>query len=65
MPWRIEDRESGFVVVQENSGEVVGTHDTREEAEAHLAALYASEDNKKARGGIPGFIADMIEEWGT
>jgi hypothetical protein len=42
MPWRVERRGSQWVVVKEATGEVVGRHGSREEAEAHRRALYAN-----------------------
>ena len=51
MPWHIEDNHescSGFAVVKDDDGSVTGCHDSREEAEAQLAALYASENRSVA-----------------
>jgi phage head maturation protease len=51
MPWHIEDNHescSGFAVVKDDDGSVAGCHDRREEAEAQLAALYASENRSVA-----------------
>lgn len=50
MPWHIveghgECASGQFAVVKDADGEVEGCHDTRDGAEAQLAALYASEDN--------------------
>lgn len=44
-PWRIERRNGKFAVVKVADGSVAGTHDTRDEAVAQLAALEASEDD--------------------
>lgn len=52
MPWHIEKRGDKFDVVKDDTGEVVGTHDTRASAEAQLRALYASE-NKTKRAPTP------------
>lgn len=49
MPWRISRGAagcSGFAVVKEDSGKLVGCHPTETAAKAHLRALYASESNK-------------------
>ena len=52
MPWHISNKHSecsGFAVVKDDDGKVVGCHKTRGEAEAQLAALYASEkDTQKS-----------------
>ena len=50
MPWHIEDNHpdcAGFSVVKDEDGEVEGCHRTRQQAEAQLAALYASEDDEE------------------
>mgnify|MGYP007071580219 CR=1 FL=1 len=47
MPWHIENNNPaclGFAVVEDEDGEVYGCHKTEQQAEAQLAALYASED---------------------
>lgn len=41
-PYRVEKRGNKFVVVKKDTGEVVGTHPTREKALAHLRALEAN-----------------------
>jgi len=46
MPWKVEKRGDEFAVVSKESGKVEGTHDTRQEAEEQVRALYASEDEK-------------------
>lgn len=46
MPWDV--RKSGcpeskpYAVVKESTGEVVGCHETRQDAESHMRALYAN-----------------------
>lgn len=48
MPYKIEKRGGKFAVVNEDSGKVMGTHPTEEEAKKNLAALEANvEDAKK------------------
>jgi hypothetical protein len=45
MPWHISDNAkgcSGYAVVLDATSEVVGCHKTKEDAKAHLAALYAN-----------------------
>lgn len=46
MPWRIERSEGRYCVVKESDGSVEACHDTRAEANDHMAALYASESGK-------------------
>lgn len=36
---------SGVAVVKDDDGRLMGCHDTEEEADRQLAALYASEDD--------------------
>lgn len=43
-PWHIEERDGEYCVIKDDDGEVEGCHETRDEAEDQLAALYASED---------------------
>jgi hypothetical protein len=43
-PWRVSRRGGKWVVTVAETGEAVGTHDSREEAEAHQRALYANAD---------------------
>jgi len=55
MPWHISDNAkdcSGYAVVLDATSEVVGCHKTKEDAKAHLAALYANvKDVKKMQFG--------------
>ena len=46
MPWHIGDHSecSGFAVVKDGDGSLAGCHETRGDAEAQMAALYASEN---------------------
>lgn len=49
MPWHISNKKeecSGYAVVKDDDGKVVGCHTTEAEAKAQLAALYASETKK-------------------
>ena len=49
MPWHISETApgcSGYAVVKDDTGEVVTCHKTKNDAEAHLKALYASEADK-------------------
>ena len=46
MPWKISRGAagcSGYAVVKEDSGKLVGCHPTESAAKAHMRALYASE----------------------
>lgn len=44
MPWKIERREGRYCVIKEDDGDNEGCHDTREEAERQMRALYATEN---------------------
>lgn len=49
MPWHISNKHkdcSGFAVVKDDNGQVVGCHKTEADAKGQLAALYASEAKK-------------------
>ena len=51
MPWHIETDNSecdDFAVVKDDDGAVEGCHETRNQAERQMAALYASEPDVKA-----------------
>lgn len=46
MPWQIKQNAAGcrgYAVVKESDGKLVGCHPSKSRAEAHLKALYASE----------------------
>lgn len=43
MPYRIEERDGKYCVVKETDGETIHCHETREQAEAQMKALYANE----------------------
>ena len=47
MPYRIEKRGNKWVVVNEETGKVKGTHDTEKEAKVHMRVLYAIEHGLK------------------
>lgn len=47
MPWHIAHNVegcSGYAVVKDDDGKVVGCHPSEKDAQAQLAALYASEN---------------------
>ena len=52
-PWKIVRVDGKFKVVGIEDGKVFGTHDTKEQAQAHMRALYANvpDARKDARGG--------------
>jgi hypothetical protein len=51
MPYNVQRAGSKYEVVQSQTGRVVGTHPTKEQAQAQLAALYANvKDAKKSDG---------------
>jgi hypothetical protein len=52
MPWNVQRAGSKYEVVQSQTGRVVGTHATREDANAQLAALHANvHESKKVDDG--------------
>lgn len=56
MPWHIESDNpdcSGFAVVKDSDSSVAGCHKTKADAEAQLAALYASEEGRTLAMTIP------------
>jgi hypothetical protein len=56
MPWHVEsdkDGCDGFAVVKDDDGSLEGCHDTQEDADAQVAALYGSESPKE---GEPGWL---------
>ncbi len=65
-PWHIEDDNGdcdGYAVVTDETDEVVGCHDTREEAQRHLEALYANvEEDSKSRGQKAGRVLSKANE---
>lgn len=56
MPWKVKHGAAGckgYAVVKESDGSLVGCHPSKSRAEAHLKALYASEEqNKKVKKSI-------------
>lgn len=78
MPWNIRDDHpecEGFAVVKSDDGELVACHDTRAQAEKHMAALYANEPEARssvldALDAVPNFRSvalidvDMTEKDG-
>lgn len=60
MPWHVEDDNpdcSGYAVVQDSNGKLMGCHDTRDEANGQMAALYASEEKALSS------LIDRLEMW--
>lgn len=49
MPYRIEKRGNKWVVVNEDTGKVKGTHDSEEKARAQMRLLYGIEHGLKPR----------------
>jgi hypothetical protein len=59
MPWHISNNAKGcdgYAVVKDDTGEVVGCHDSEGSAKDQLAALYASEANKNLSGWSGAFF---------
>jgi hypothetical protein len=60
MPYKIEKRGDKYVVVNEETGDVKGTHDTKEKAVAQMRLLYGiehgwepSKNKKKPKTVVP------------
>jgi len=52
VPWHLESDHpdcSGYAVVKDDDGEMVGCHTTKAEAQKHMAALYANENGSKMK----------------
>lgn len=47
MPWHIEESDGRFCVVKDDGGDNEGCHDSRDEAEAQMRALYANEPESR------------------
>lgn len=47
MPYEIQKRGNKFVVVKKDDGQVMGSHDSDNEAKAQIAAIHISEAKKK------------------
>lgn len=42
MPWEVRRRNGKFQTVKKGTNKVVGTHDSQEDADKHVRALYAN-----------------------
>lgn len=60
MPWEVRRRDSEYCVYEQNSGDLVACHSTRQEANDQMAALYASES---AKTGAPMVWKGMDGTW--
>jgi len=47
MPYDIRQENGKWTLRKRDDGELMGTHDTKEEAEAQERAIYANEDKRK------------------
>jgi HK97 family phage prohead protease len=66
MPWHIEKgggdcADDQWAVIKDSDGSTAGCHDTQEDAQAQLDALYASESAALARAGLEQREEDMAE----
>lgn len=52
MPWKIERHEGKFCVINEESNENQGCHDTEEQAKAQMRALYSSENRTELKAPV-------------
>lgn len=57
MPWEVKKQGSKYLVVKQDGGKVVGTHDSEASANAQLEALYANV--KEAAEGM--WFANLLE----
>ena len=64
MPYSINPKDGQFEVVNEATGEVVGTHPTRAQALDQQLALYANVPDVKAAYDWDKCMADQMEEYG-
>jgi len=64
MPYSINPKDGQFEVVNEATGEVVGTHPTRAQALEQQRALYANVPDVKAAYDWDKCMADQMEEYG-
>lgn len=66
MPWKISEQNGAFCVVRKSDGKVVKCHDTRKEANSHIAALYVNEPSAAKKsvgyGMLKSLIAERVEE---
>lgn len=64
MPWHIgtsdECNEDQFAVIKDSDGSVEGCHDTREQAEAQMAALYTSEGEMTETAAVYNITTDTV-----
>jgi len=49
MPYKVEKRDSKWVVINKETGKVKGTHDTEEKAKRQLRLLYGIENGWRPR----------------
>lgn len=66
MPWEIREENDRYCVHRKDTGELEKCHMTKEEAEQHMAALYASEDSEKSKpllteADVKAFVAEALK----
>lgn len=62
MPYKISEQDGKFCVVKKSDGKVVKCHDTRKEANSHIAALYVNEPSAAKKSVGYGMLKSLIEE---
>lgn len=62
MPWHIEEIEGDYCVVKDSDGEIEGCHADADDAEAQMAALYASEAE---RVGVGDWLRKQLQPLGS
>lgn len=65
MPWELRQRDDKWCVVKATTDETVpgGCHDSRDDAAAHMRALYANEPGARTAAMADAFPLDPPEEW--
>lgn len=68
MPWHVEQREScpsskPWAVVKDDSGAVVACHESKEDAEGQMAAMYANDPEARAAGQWDALYGDLAGRW--
>lgn len=65
MPYDVEQRGNKWVVVKEDDGQVMGEHDTKEEAEQQRKAIYANEKGSYIVGYRSGYSDAILDLQGN
>lgn len=64
MPYEIEERDGQHCVVKEDSGDVEKCHESKDDAEAHLAALQINVEAEEKAAAVDGYtIVQSDDRW--